>query len=143
MIPHTSSLGVTVERVEGDALTLRLPYQSDLVGDPGSGALHGGALTVLLDQAMGISCICSDEAKPSVTPTLDLRIDHLGIAPPGKDVLATARVYRTTRRVLFVEGIAWCESPDKPIAKALGTWVRIAPVDLSRLLEQKPGAQPR
>jgi len=138
LIPHTRSLGVSLESVDGEALTLRLPYQRDLVGDPDSGLLHGGAITVLLDQTMGISCVCSDAAPPSVTPTLDLRIDHLGVAPPGRDIFATARVYRATRRVLFVEGTAWCESPDRPIARATGSWVRVAPVDLTWLLEQTP-----
>ncbi len=139
LIPHTVSLGVSVESVRGDELTLRLPYREELVGDPDTGVLHGGAITVLLDQTMGISCVCSDAFKPSVTPTLDLRIDHLGVAPPGRDIFASARVYRATRRLLFVEGQAWCESRDKPIARALGTWVRMAPVDLTWLLEHRPG----
>ena len=88
---------------------------------------------------MEISPICSDDVEPSVTPTLDLRIDHLATAPAGKDIYATARVYRTTRRVLFVEGWAWYDSVDSPIAKAVGTWVRVAPIDISWLLEHKPG----
>lgn len=139
MIPHTVSLGVTVESVADGALTLRLPYQDCLVGDPETGALHGGVLSVLLDQAMGLSCIVSDEAAPSVTPTLDLRIDHLGVAPPGRDLFACGRVYRATRRIVFVEGSAWCESPDKPIARAMGSWVLVAPVNLATFLDNAPG----
>jgi len=137
LIPHTVLLGLSVECVRGDELTLRLPYQPDLVGNPETGTLHGGAITVLLDQTMGLSCVCADVSKPSITPTLDLRIDHLRVAPPGRDILASARVYRATPKVLFAEGFAWCESRDKLIARATGSWVRTAPVDLLWLLDQQ------
>ena len=141
-IPHTRMLGVSLESIEGEELTLRLPYNEQLVGDPETGILHGGALTMLLDQTLGLSAICSDSVKPAVTPTLDLRIDHLGVAPAGRDIFATARVYRATRRVLFVEGFAWCESRDKPIARATGSWVWVADVDLSWFLGPEYRGQP-
>jgi acyl-coenzyme A thioesterase PaaI-like protein len=83
---------------------------------------------------MGVSAVCSDAFQPSVTPTLDLRIDHLGIAPAKEDLLATARVYHSTRKVLFVEGFAWYESPEKVVARGTGTWVRFAPIDLVGLV---------
>jgi len=142
-IQHTHRLGVTLESIEGDELTLRLPYCEELVGNPETGALHGGVLTMLLDQTLGMSAICNDSVKPSVPPTLDLRIDHLGTAPAGKDILATARVYRSTRRVLFAEGFAWCEGErDKPIARATGSWVRVGEVDMSWFLGPDHAGEP-
>jgi uncharacterized protein (TIGR00369 family) len=138
-IPHTALLGIEVVRISGEELTLKLPYQQALIGDPETGTLHGGAITVLLDQTLGMSTVCSDRIEPSVTPTLDLRIDHLAVAPRGMDIFACARVYRTTRKILFVEGFAYCESPDKPIARATGTWVRVANVDLSWMLGSAAG----
>jgi uncharacterized protein (TIGR00369 family) len=140
-IPHTHLLGICVEHIDGEELTMRLPYQQELVGDPDTGTLHGGALTVLLDQTLGMSAICSDGLKPSVTPTLDLRIDHLGVAPARMDVLATARVYKVTRKIIFVEGIAYCESRDKPVARATGSWVRLGEVDLTPFLGLKKKSQ--
>jgi uncharacterized protein (TIGR00369 family) len=141
-IPHTALLGIEVVSIDGEELTLKLPYQKALVGDAEAGTLHGGALTVLLDQTLGMSTVCSDRVKPSVTPTLDLRIDHLGVAPPDMDIFACARVYKTTRKILFVEGFAYCESRDKPIARASGSWVRVADVDLAWLLgSAQAGAQ--
>lgn len=130
-IAHAYQIGVTVEKVEGEALTLRLPYAENLVGDPTTGVLHGGAITVLLDQTLGVSALACDALEPSIAPTLDLRIDHLGVAPPGKDILATASVYRTTRRVLFIRGIAYWDSPENTIARATGTWLRLDEVDTS------------
>ncbi|MCP4210674.1 MAG: PaaI family thioesterase [Halieaceae bacterium] len=129
-IPHTSGLGVELHSIEDGELTLRLPYQQQLVGDAETGVLHSGALTVLLDQTLGLSAVCSNDIAPSVTPTLDLRIDHLGIAPPGSDIFATGKVLRATRKILFVDGFAWCDAPDKPIARATGTWVRVMDIDL-------------
>ena len=129
-IPHTSGLGVELHSIDDSELTLRLPYQQQLVGDADTGVLHSGALTVLLDQTLGLSAVCSNDIAPSVTPTLDLRIDHLGIAPPGSDIFATGKVLRATRKILFVDGFAWCDTPDKPIARATGTWVRVMDIDL-------------
>jgi uncharacterized protein (TIGR00369 family) len=140
-IPHAQQQGICLERIEGERLTLKLPYRRELVGNPETGAIHGGALTVLLDQTLGIACIVSDEVGPVMTPTLDLRIDHLGIAPPGMDIYATAWVYKATRRVVFIEGFAYCESPDKPIARATGTWVQMAEINLSGLGEKTRGQQ--
>lgn len=139
-IAHTHGIGVTVEKVEGEELTLRLPYAENLVGDPATGVLHGGAITVLLDQTLGVSALACDALQPSVAPTLDLRIDHLGVAPPGKDILATASVYRTTRRVLFISGIAYWDSPDHTVARATGTWLRLDEVDTSWADKPEPEA---
>ena len=140
LIPHATSLGITLESVAGDSLTLKLPYQQELVGNPDTGTLHGGALTVLLDNTLGISAVCSDDVEPSITPTLDLRIDHLGVAPAGEDIFATARVCHATKRMLFIEGFAWYSEPDNIIARATGTWVRVAPINLAWLLNEKDEA---
>ncbi len=136
IIPHTVLLGVSLEKIEGNELTLRLPFREELVGNPETGVIHGGAVTVLLDQTMGVSAVCADDLQPSVTPTLDLRIDHLGVAPAGRDIFATAHVYHSTRRILFVQGTAWYDSPDNPIARGTGTWARTAPIDLTWFLDQ-------
>jgi uncharacterized protein (TIGR00369 family) len=122
-ITHGQLQGIRLESIEGDELTLRLPYRAELIGNPDTGVVHGGALTVLLDQALGIAGLCCDQVGAKMTATLDLRIDHLGVAPPGRDILASARVYRSTRRILFVEGIAYCESRERPVARATGSWV--------------------
>jgi uncharacterized protein (TIGR00369 family) len=132
-IPHARELGIRLEAIVGEEVTLRLPYRANLVGNPETGAIHSGVLTVLLDQTLGTAGICCDAVGATITPTLDLRIDHLGVAPAGRDILATARVYKVTRRILFVEGYAWCESRDKPVARASGSWVLMRELDLKKL----------
>lgn len=141
-IPHTHLQGISLESINGEELTLRLPYRKELVGNPETGAIHGGVLTVLLDHTLGIASLCCDQIGATITPTLDLRIDHLGVAPAGKDIFAVARVYKVTRRVVFAEGFAYCESRDKPIAKATGTWVLMPELQFSELLfSTEAGAQ--
>jgi uncharacterized protein (TIGR00369 family) len=141
-IPHAGQLGIRLEAIDGEEVTMRLPYRPELVGNPETGAIHSGVLTVLLDHTLGTAGICCDQVGATITPTLDLRIDHLAVAPAGRDILAAARVYRVTRRILFVEGIAWCESRDEPIARAAGSWVLMRELDLKRLLSQvDAGAQ--
>lgn len=129
-IPYARYLGIHLVAMAGDEVSLCLPYREELVGNPENGALHGGALTVLLDHTLGIAGIANDEVGPHITPTLDLRIDHLGVTPPGRDLFAAARAYRVTRRIAFVEGIAWVESREKPVARATGSWVIMREVDL-------------
>lgn len=132
-IPYAQQLGIHLVALEGDEVTLCLPYRDALVGNPDNGALHGGALTVLLDHTLGVAGIAHDEAGPHITPTLDLRIDHLGITPPGRDLYAAARAYKVTRRIVFVEGIAWVESRERPVARATGSWVIMREVDLAKM----------
>jgi hypothetical protein len=48
-------------------------------------------------------------------------------------------VYKATRKILFVQGFAYCESRERPIAKAMGSWVRVADFDISWLLSASPG----
>jgi uncharacterized protein (TIGR00369 family) len=139
-IPHCMLLGIRLEQVIGEEVTLRLPYRRELVGNPETGVIHGGALTVLLDQTLGTAGICCDRVGTMITPTLDLRIDHLGAAPAGLDILACARVYKATRRILFVEGFAYSQSRDEPIARATGSWVQMPELD-ELLRAPQAGAQ--
>ncbi len=132
-IPHADELGICFAGVDGEKLTMRLPWREELVGNPTTGAVHGGAITVLMDQTLGIAGLCSEQVPPTITPTLDLRIDHLRVATTQSDIMATAWVYRATRKILFLEGIAWCDSPDEPIAKATGSFVVMQELDLEKL----------
>ena len=141
-IPHAMLLGIQLEELNGEEITLRLPYREELIGNPDTGAIHSGVLTVLLDHTLGVAGICCDQVGAVMTPTLDLRIDHLGIAPAGRDILAWARVYKVTRRILFVEGMAYCASREEPIARATGSWVMMPELDLEKLMQaSQAGAQ--
>ena len=48
--------------------------------------------------------------------TLDLRIDYLKAATPGREILGGAACYKLGHELAFVRGAAYHESPDDPIA---------------------------
>ncbi|MCS6901494.1 MAG: PaaI family thioesterase [Myxococcales bacterium] len=123
LIPHNRALGLRfVEYAPGEA-TMRLPYRDELVGDPSSGVLHGGAITALLDATSGAAVFLAMR-EPVPIATLDLRIDYLRPATPGIDVIARATCYRLTSNVAFVRAIAYHQGDEqKPVAASAGSFM--------------------
>lgn len=81
-VVHSQLKGIDVVSIDNSEITLRLPYDPSMVGNLDNGALHGGVITMLLDQTLGLSGIAHDQVGTHITPTLDLRIDHMGL-PKG------------------------------------------------------------
>jgi len=123
-VPHNAALGLELVDVgPGDGhATLRLPYSEQLVGDPETGVLHGGAVTALIDATCG-AAVFMRLARPVAIATLDLRIDYLRPATPGLAVVARADTLRLTRNVAFVRAIAYHDDPAEPIASAAATFM--------------------
>src|SRR3546814_14198296 len=87
-IPHCGALGLKVVSVGRD-VTMALPWRADLVGDPLSGVLHGGAVTSLIDSVCGMAVFAAlQRLKPIAT--LDLRIDYLKPATAQKEQTGSA-----------------------------------------------------
>lgn len=125
LVPHNRALGLTLEDFDREGMALmRLPYHLDLVGNPDTGVLHGGAITSLLDATSGASVFMRMWSQTPVA-TLDLRIDYLRPASPGEDVLARAVCYRLTRNVAFVRANAFHARAGEgaPVATAAGTFM--------------------
>ena len=135
-VVHSHVQGIELVQITGEEITLRLPYKDSLVGNPDTGALHGGVITMMLDQTLGMAGLAHDQIGPHITPTLDLRIDHMGVAEGGKDLYAAGRAYRVTERIAFLEGIAWTESRHRPVARATGSFVIMPDVDLRQEMAQ-------
>ena len=55
--------------------------------------------------------------------TLDLRIDYLRPATPGKAVVGHGECYRITRSISFVRGQAHDGDPTDPLAHVAGTFM--------------------
>ena len=73
---HCQVLNMQVHSVDGEGIILRLPYSSSIVGNPQTGAVHGGAITTLMDTALGMATLCS-LPEFEVCPTLDLSLIHI------------------------------------------------------------------
>ncbi len=104
-------------------MTLALPYDEKLIGNPQTGVLHGGAITAVLDAACGVAVFAKLVDLIPVA-TLDLRIDYLKPASPGKDVYARAECFKVTRSIAFVRCDAFHEGSEADIvAVANGTFM--------------------
>ena len=121
---HCQVLGLEVRSASTDGITLSLPYSPQIVGNPETGVIHGGALTSLMDSACGMATLCV-LPEFEVCPTLDLRIDYMHAAEPHKTVFGFAQCYRVTSDVIFTRGFAYQDDPQQPIAHVVGTFMRM------------------
>ncbi len=124
LVPQNRALGLELfdfDRAASSA-TMRLPYRPELAGDPRTGVLHGGAITTLLDACAG-AAVFVRLWSPDPIATLDLRIDYLRPATPGRDTFARAVCYHVTRSVAFVRALAHHGEPERPIASASATFM--------------------
>ena len=114
--PQARALGLELVSLAPE-LVLKVPYKTELVGDPDSGVIAGGVVTTLLDFACGWATALALK-EPTSIATLDLRIDYMRPARPGLDLHATAYCYKLTRSVAFLRGVAYDEDPSDPVAAA-------------------------
>ena len=122
VVPLNRALGIeVVELLDGEA-RMRLPYSPDLVGNPETGVLHGGAISAIMDACCGCA-VFMKLSRPVAIATLDLRIDYLRPAAPGRDVVAHATCYRITKHVAFVRAVAYLDDESDPLASATGTFM--------------------
>ena len=120
-VPFNRALGTVMGPLEDGVAHMTMPWSPQLVGDPVSGVLHGGAITALLDACSGAS-VFMKLRWPRPIATLDLRIDYLRPATAQKDVEARAECYRITRHVAFVRAVAHQGDIDDPVASCAGSF---------------------
>ncbi len=123
---HFHTLGIQMLAITEKGVRMAMEYRPELVGDPDTGVIHGGAITSLLDTCCGFAA-ASGLDELGLTPTIDLRIDYMCSATPGETIYADAELYRSTEFVMFTRARAHHGDPDRPIACAVGTFFRLAP----------------
>ncbi len=139
-IPFNAWLGLeTVDFGDGE-VTLRLPHDPKLVGDPTTGVLHGGVITAAMDAACGASVFLALHT-PRRIATLDLRVDYLRPSEPGRDVFCRCRCHKVTKQVAFTEGWAFHDTQEDSIARVVGTFMVFDGTSTSVLADgiTKPG----
>lgn len=121
-VGHGGALGIFYRAHGSDWAELGLPYDERLVGMPESGILASGPIVSLMDTACGVSIwVKTGRFRPQAT--LDLRVDYLRPAVPGRTVAGRGECYRLTKSVAFVRGIAHDGDPADPVAHVSGTFM--------------------
>jgi uncharacterized protein (TIGR00369 family) len=119
---HGGRLGLTHHAHGEDWVELALPYDDALVGDRASGVLASGPILTMMDMATSMAIwLKLGQFRPQAT--LDLRIDYLRPATPGKTVIGRGECYRVTRSIAFIRGQAHDGDADDPLAHVAGTYM--------------------
>lgn len=121
--PHCVTLGFQYLGAAGRKPTLKVEWRDDLVGNPATGVVHGGVITSIVDTCSGIAVTAHMDELETIA-TLDLRIDYLKAATPGKAIYCTAECYRMANQIAFTRAVCYHDSPDDPIAHGVATFMR-------------------
>lgn len=121
---HTGFVGMEYRGHGHNWVELGLPWREDLVGDPETGVLASGPIISLLDNATSMSVwALRGGFRPQVT--LDLRVDYVRAATPGKAIIAWAECYQLKKSMAFVRGIAHDGDIADPVAHAAGIFIQV------------------
>ncbi|MDE2578301.1 MAG: hotdog fold thioesterase [Hyphomicrobiales bacterium] len=120
--PHGTLIGLTMTGFGPGEARTTIAYNPVFVGDTATGVLHGGLVTVLLDETCGLAVQMAIEELVAIA-TLDLRIDYMRPATPGLALNARAVCYRMTKSVAFVRAAAYQEDESKPVATVTASFM--------------------
>ncbi|MFZ1991566.1 MAG: PaaI family thioesterase [Alphaproteobacteria bacterium] len=120
--PLGQDLGFKLLRLERARAVVGVDYQEKLIGNPVTGVVHGGLITALLDHASAVAAIAALD-KPTSIATLDMRIDYMRAAEPGRRIIGDATCFKLTKSIAFIRGTAYHDSADDPIATVVCTYM--------------------
>ncbi|WP_293883770.1 PaaI family thioesterase [Sphingomonas sp.] len=119
---HNALIGIAYGAHGDDWVELTLPYAERLVGDPTTGILASGPIFTLMDMASSMAVWTSTKRFRPLA-TIDMRVDYLRPAIPGKTVVGRGQCYCMTKTIAFVRGEAHDGDPAKPLAHVAGTFM--------------------
>lgn len=122
---HSAWLGMSRHDEGPDWVELALPWKEDLVADPESGVLASGPIISLMDNATGIA-VWKKRGVFLPQVTVDLRVDYMRAARPGRTVIGRGECYKVTRNFAFVRGVAYDESIEDPVAHVVGSFILVS-----------------
>lgn len=114
-------LGMRFISIEPGLALMEMPFREELIGNPVIPALHGGAISSLLD-TVGGACVWSRLELEDRVATLDLRVDYLRPGRP-ESLIARAELIRLGNRVGISDLKAYHPGDeDRPVALARGVY---------------------
>ncbi|WP_235399068.1 PaaI family thioesterase [Sphingomonas sp. SRS2] len=118
---HTDELGLRFVAQGDDWAELAFDYDPKLAMNSDIGILASGPIISLIDTVSGAAIIArNNRFRPMAT--LDLRIDYMRAATPGRSINARATCYRVARNIAFVRCEAHDGDPDDPVASAMASF---------------------
>ena len=118
--PYHQWLGLKVEDVTAQSITLTAQFRPEWVVNPTGGYIHGGILAALVDLAADWSLYA---ATGRGVPTIDLRVDYHRPAKGNLRVVGT--VIKAGRTISTAEARVFDES-GKLVASGRGTYATAA-----------------
>lgn len=118
LTPYARALGIVLDRMEGDVPVLRVEFDNAVQGRPG--ALHGGAISGLLETA-GYALLrgaLAGARRPTAMKPINLTVQFLASGKP-RPTFARARIVKLGRRTANLSVEAWQDDPARPIASAV------------------------
>nr|WP_225421169.1 PaaI family thioesterase [Sphingomonas parva] len=121
-VGHGGALGILYVDHGEDWVELGLGYSEKLVGVVETGVIASGPIISLMDMATSMA-IWVKLGRFRHQATLDMRVDYLRPALPGRRIVGRGECYRVTRSIGFVRGVAHDGDPDDPVAHVTGTFM--------------------
>lgn len=118
LTPYANALGIAVDRIEDGIPVLRVEFSDGVQGRPG--ALHGGAISGLLETA-GYALLKGTLAaagRDLAMKPINLTVQFLASGKP-RPTFAKARIVKLGRRTANLSVEAWQDDPGRPIASAV------------------------
>jgi uncharacterized protein (TIGR00369 family) len=125
-VGHSGALGIHYVGHGADWVELGLDYDEKLIGMADSGVIASGPIVSLMDMATSMALwVRLGRFRPQAT--LDMRVDYLRPATPGRRIVGRGECYGVTRSVGFVRGIAHDGDAADPVAHVAATFMFTAP----------------
>ena len=119
---HSGRLGVRYHDNGDGWIELALHYSEELIGDEDSGVIASGPIIALMDVATSLA-VWNRIRTLAPHATMDLRIDYLRPARPGRTVIGRAECLRVARSIAFTRGIAHDGDLADPVAHVAATFM--------------------
>ncbi len=102
------------EHLAGQELTVTMPFQDRLIGNPLLPALHGGSTAALMEMT-AIGQVAVSFPRKQLPRPINVTVAYLRSGRP-LDTHARAVIRKAGRRVAHVTCEAWQDDPHNPIA---------------------------
>ncbi len=123
---HGGALGIAYRAHSADWVELQLPYDERLIGVAESGVIASGPIISLMDMTTSLA-IWVRLGRFRHQATLDMRVDYMRPAAPGRTIVGRGECYAVTKSVGFVRGVAHDGDIDDPIAHVAATFMFTQP----------------